>query len=283
MKIGIVGFGEVGSTLATDFAAAGAQVAAFDVAAAAQARAGAIAVASAMAAARDAELVFMCVTAGSVLEAMRSLEGGLAHGPFVVDVSSVAPAKKIEAGRIVESEGGRYVEAAVMASIGPKRLATPMLLGGLYAEAFIAMMAPFTMDLTAFSEEVGRASSVAMCRSVMVDGIEALVTESMLAARHFGIEAEVLKTLGDTLPHPDWAGLARYVMSRTLAHGRRRAEEMREVSATMAEAGVEPVLSRAIAERQGWAGRRGAEMGEARSLRDLGALLDTVSATGRTR
>ena len=168
-----------------------------------------------------------------------------------------------------------------MASVPPKRLRTPILLGGPHGAAFERVAARFDMDLTVFSTEIGRASSVKMCRSVMIKGLEALTTECMLAARHYGVEEDVLRTMGDTLPHPDWPGLARYVISRALIHGKRRAEEMREVARTVEDAGLEPLLSRAIAERQDWAWRRGVEMGPARNAPDLGVILDALGATFR--
>ena len=281
IKVAIIGFGEVGGILAADLAKSGATVAAFDVAPEAQnrARAAGIAAESPAEACREASMVFVCVTAGSVPDAMGSLNGALGHAPFVVDVNSVSPATKQEAGCTVEAAGGRYVEAAVMASVPPKRIATPILLGGAHADVFKAAAEPFGMNLTVFSPEVGRASSVKMCRSVMIKGLEALTTECMLAARHYGVERDVLRTMGDTLPHPDWPGLARYVISRALIHGKRRSEEMREVACTVADAGVEPLLSRAIAERQDWAWRRGHEMGDARNAPDLETLLDALTAT----
>lgn len=282
-RFGIIGFGEVGSIFARDLAALGATVAAFDAASTAQARATAAGVAAAGPhdAAHGAAVLFVCVTAGSALEAARSLAGGLGHAPFVVDVNSVSPATKAEAARLIEAAGGRYVEAAVMTSVPPKGLRSPMLLGGPHAGDFTRDMAPYGMDLTDYSPEIGRASSVKMCRSVMIKGLEALTTECMLAARHYGVEAEVLRTLGDTLPHPDWPGLARYVISRALIHGKRRAEEMREVARTVGDAGVEPLLSRAIAERQDWAWRQGAAMGEARDLPGLESLLDALAMASR--
>jgi 3-hydroxyisobutyrate dehydrogenase-like beta-hydroxyacid dehydrogenase len=281
MDVGIIGFGEVGGIFAAELRARGAAVAAFDVAPAAQQRArdAGIAAASAAEACHGAAAVFVCVTAGSVLDAMRALDGALGHAPYVVDVNSVSPATKVAAGEIATRAGGRYVEAAVMASVPPKRLATPILLGGPHAEAFRRDAAGLGMDLTVYSPEIGRASSVKMCRSVMIKGLEALTTECMLAARHYGVEADVLRTMGDTLPHKDWPGLARYVVSRALIHGKRRAEEMREVARTVEDAGVEPLLSRAIAERQDWAWRRGVEMGAGRDATELTALLDALAAT----
>lgn len=282
--IGIVGFGEAGSIFARDLLATGrvSRITAFDVQAAARDRASAAGVTAATSApdAASAELVFVSVTAGSALDAVRSLAGGLGHAPLVVDVNSVSPATKQEAARIVEAMGGRYVEAAVMASVPPKGIATPMLLGGPHREALIEAGRPLGMALTAYSPDIGVASSVKMCRSVMIKGLEALTTECLLAARHYGVEQAVLASLGDTLPHDDWPGLARYVISRALLHGRRRAEEMREVARTVADAGLEPLLSSAIAERQDWAAAQGRAMGtDSIAEGDLASLLDRITAT----
>src|SRR4029077_14070007 len=79
---------------------------------------------------------------------------------------------------------------------------------------------------------------------------EALITESMLTARRLGVEDDVLASLGETMPVPDWEVFARYMISRSLQHGRRRAEEMREVARTVSEAHVDPLMSSSIAERQ---------------------------------
>ncbi|MGY2046748.1 prephenate dehydrogenase/arogenate dehydrogenase family protein [Methylobacterium sp. JK268] len=284
----IVGFGEVGSRFARDLRAAAptSRITAFDIDPAAQAHAAAtVAVgADAAEAVREADIVFVAVTAGAALSAAAALAGGLGHGPLVVDVNSVAPSTKREAARLVAAAGGRYVEAAVMTSVPPHGLGAPMLLGGPHAPDFAAAMAPFAMRLTVFSDEIGRASSVKMCRSVMVKGLEALASECLLAARRYGVEREVLASLADTLPHEDWPGLAHYLIGRTLLHGRRRAEEMREVARTVGDAGIAPLMSGAIAERQDWAGALGRHVDRAAlSAGTLDALLDGVTGAAAAR
>jgi hypothetical protein len=67
------------------------------------------------------------------------------------------------------------------------------------------------------------------------------------------------------------------MISRSMIHGRRRAEEMREVARTVAEAGLEPHMSAASAQRQDWA----AEFPEAASLDELESMLDAVLARVR--
>lgn len=222
------------------------------------------------------------MTAGSAIAAARCAADGLAHAPLFVNVNSVSPGTKREAARVIGAAGGRYVEAAVMTSVPPHGIRSPMLLGGSHAEVFLPVAETLGMRVKVFSSELGGASAVKMCRSIMVKGMEALVTECMLTSRCYGVEEHVLGSLADTLPHSDWPGLARYMMGRALVHGRRRAEEVREVVRTIEEAGLTPMQSPATAARQDWAADRGLALSDEILRRgDLTALVDAVLACAR--
>ena len=271
----LLGFGEVGQILAEDLPSY--HLTAWDVLfadlASGPSRAlsghGVPAGASAGEAAAEADLVISAVTAAQDLDAAKSVAGGLRKGAFFLDFNSASPEMKKRSAEIVNGAGGRYVEAAVMAPIGPKRIATPMLLGGPHAEAFLPLGAEIGFSgMSFFSADYGKASAAKMCRSVMVKGIEALLTESLISARHYGVEQTVLDSLSDLFPVGDWPKLARYMISRALEHGTRRAEEMREVAQTISDAGLTPLLSSATAERQDWAAARKRAL-EAESLPDM--------------
>jgi hypothetical protein len=109
--------------------------------------------------------------------------------------------------------------------------------------------------------------------------MEALLTEAMLTARHFGVEEQVIASLQNLLPRPDWPQHAGYMIARSIAHGTRRAEEMREVALTVREAGIEPLMSTACADRQAWA----AQFTNALGHDGLPALLDAISSDLRER
>jgi 3-hydroxyisobutyrate dehydrogenase-like beta-hydroxyacid dehydrogenase len=281
-RIALIGFGEVGQTLGTDLLAAGASVAAFDIlfekpGSAPSLALSKIAVRSAKSAAdavKDAELIIAAVTAASDLDAAKSVAPHLPRGAFYLDVNSVSPGMKRDCAGIIEAAGGRYVEAAVMTPIGPKRIASSMLLGGAHADAFVEGAAPLGFDRAkAFSPIIGQASATKMCRSVIIKGLEALLSESLLTARHYGIDKHVLDSLSDLLPVGDWEKLARYFISRTVEHGARRAEEMRESAKTVAEAGIAPLMALATAEREDWAAAHRYALAHAG---DLGAMLDAI-------
>lgn len=283
-RICMLGFGEVGQTLAADFKAAGVtQLSAFDVlftdpesaCSRAAVKAGVRVANTAGDAVADVDLIVSAVTAAQDVAAARSVVDAIGSGTYFLDVNSVSPSVKVQASALIDAAGGRYIEAVIMSPISPKRAASPILLGGNHAAAFLPLgqRLGFT-GAEVFSEQIGRASAAKMCRSVMIKGMEALLTESLLAARHYGVQGTVLDSLRNLFPAADWNSLARYMISRSLLHGRRRAEEMREVAQTVAEAGIQPHMSAACAQRQDWA----AGFRESASIEELDAMLDAVLA-----
>ncbi len=170
-----------------------------------------------------------------------------------LDINSVSPEKKRAIAAAIGDSGASFVEAAVMAPLPPQRLKVPMLLGGTIAGEAAQLLQSIGLNATAASERVGVASAIKMCRSIVIKGLEALAVESLFAARRYGAEEEVLKSLAATFPEMGWhTDLPDYLVSRVAQHGRRRAAEMREVAETLTDASFTPLMALATAERQDW-------------------------------
>ena len=93
-----------------------------------------------------------------------------------------------------------------------------MLLGGKAAADLAPRMKAIGMNATAVSDRIGVASAIKMCRSVVVKGLEALVTESLIAARRYGAEEPMLASLAATFPQMKWCDeLPEYLISRVAA------------------------------------------------------------------
>jgi len=88
-------------------------------------------------------------------------------------------------GALIDGAGGRFVESAVMTSVPPYGIKVPMLLGGTRAAELRDLARPLGFAMEVAATEVGVASAIKMCRSVMIKGLEALVTESFTAARAY--------------------------------------------------------------------------------------------------
>ena len=280
----LIGYGEVGQTLARDLLARGVGVATFDTlfadSGSAPSRAAELTavrrgndLADALA---GCGIVVSAVTASDCLAVAREVAPLLAAGTFYLDLNSVSPATKIAADRAISAGRGRYVEAAVMSPILPAGIRSPMLTGGPHAAAFEPLARRLGFERLSFcAPTVGRASATKMCRSVIIKGVESLLTESLVAARRYGVEQAVLDSLGGLLPAKDWPALSAYMIRRSLEHGRRRAAEMREVAVTVRAAGIEPWMSEATSARQDWA----AERGEQPYPEEIIPLLDAFLAT----
>ena len=272
LRIGLVGYGEVGRILGKELAERGvAFVGAWDLllrdaatAASLLAHAHAARVkpaASLAALLAEVEVVISAVTASQAVAVVREALPALRPGTWFVDLNSASPGAKVTMSELVDDAGGRFVESAVMTSVPPYGIRVPMLLGGRDAGELRDLLAPLGFAMEVAADRVGIASAIKMCRSVMIKGLESLVTESFTSARAYGVEDRVIASLHETFPTLDWEQLGSYLMSRSALHGKRRAEEMREVAVTLRDAGLDPWMPSATAERQEWMGRQKVALG----------------------
>jgi 3-hydroxyisobutyrate dehydrogenase-like beta-hydroxyacid dehydrogenase len=259
-NVAVIGFGEAGSILGGDLVRAGCRVSMHDILLDAPASRGAMlekaqalevrpcdTLAEAVA---GADLVISAVTASAAGVVAAAAALLLRPGQIFLDINSVAPSTKRAEAQAVDASGADYVEAAVMAAVPPLRLKVPMLLGGARAAQLAPALAALGLKVTPIATDIGVASAVKMCRSILIKGLEALTVESLMAARRLGAEAEVLASLAGTFPSMGWQdSLPDYLVSRVAEHGRRRAAEMREVAVTLEEVGIEPTMALAAAAR----------------------------------
>ncbi|MFM1814758.1 MAG: hypothetical protein RLZ98_1453 [Pseudomonadota bacterium] len=196
-----------------------------------------------------AGIVFSFVVGSQAVAAARTAAPSLKPGQLYIDCNSVSPGTKKAVGEALEGTGCHYVEAAVMAPVPPYRHEVPILLAGPEARAVAERLNAIGMRCEEAGSEIGQASLNKMLRSIMIKGIEALLFESMAVAQKYGIEERILDSVAETLPGLDWRQLTTYDLGRIAIHGVRRASEMKESAATVAECGFDPIMAEAISRR----------------------------------
>jgi len=272
-RLCFIGFGEAGQAIASGLREAGVeQIAAWDIlfpkgdgAALKQAGAkiGARLAGSAADAVANSDIIVAAVTAGSSIDAARSVAPHISGNPYYLDVNSVSPGRKREAAKALEG-AARYVDVAILAPIHPRRHRTPLLLAGPHAAAVMPLLVDeLDMRGAIASDQVGAAAALKMIRSVMIKGIEALTAECFIAAQRAGIAQEVAASLHNNYPTLDWDKVIDYNLERMASHGIRRAEEMEQVAATLTELGIAPLMTQATVARQ----REMGELGKQESIR----------------
>ncbi|HKY80706.1 MAG TPA: DUF1932 domain-containing protein [Sphingobium sp.] len=259
-QVGLIGFGEAGSTFASE-GDWGAAAHVFDIKSdgadtrAALLDAYAAAEISPAYALGDAlqgmGLILSLVTADQALAVAEAGAACIKPGALYCDLNSVAPQTKQAAARAIEAAGAHYVDVAVMAPVDPARLNVPLLVSGERAEVAVAALSRLGFaNMRIVGADVGRASAIKMIRSVMVKGMEALTAECILAADAAGVRAEVLASLDASEKAKSWGERADYVLDRMLVHGLRRAAEMEEVVKTLEGLGAGADLTRGTVTRQ---------------------------------
>ena len=258
MIIALIGFGEAGLAIANSLGRSdGARSAlrAFDIklvdddtaiAAAMAARienAGVTVCTSPAETVAGADIVISVVTADQAATAAGLSARHLPQGALYLDMNSCAPTTKQIASNSIELAGGVYVDVAVMAPIEARGHETPMLAAAPDPEAVAARLATAGLRPRFVGDEVGRASTIKMLRSIMVKGIEALTAECFRAAVKAGVADEVANSLDASQTDMGWAEHAAYNMERMTAHGIRRSAEMREVAKTLRALEIPPAMT----------------------------------------
>ena len=221
-----------------------------------------------------ARAVFSLVTADQAIDAAMSVSRCLDGGPWYFDCNSCSPSAKLQAEAVIGSGGGRYVDVAVMSPVQKSLHRTPLLISGPEATEAALFLGSLDMSATVIGDQVGRASTAKLARSVFVKGREAILIECLLAARKAGVEGPVLSSLSETFPEVDWRGVAGRLVGRMQLHGQRRGKEMVAAAELVRELGLPGKMSAGAAD---WQHRIG-KLDVASSESDLEGSLDQVLA-----
>lgn len=209
-----------------------------------------------------AAVVFSVVTADQAYEAANAAAEYVGGGSLYFDCNSCAPGTKRRSSALIVGAGGCYVDVAVMAPVHPKLHKTPLLICGAHCEEAMTAFNCLQMEAKVMEGDIGGASSVKMIRSVMMKGLEALFAECVLAGRKAGVDGRVLASLEVTYPGFNFEERASYMFERMTEHGKRRAEEMKEVALTIEELGLSSDMARATVQWQERIGNLGMAAGE---------------------
>jgi 3-hydroxyisobutyrate dehydrogenase-like beta-hydroxyacid dehydrogenase len=205
MKIGFIGLGRMGYHMARNLAAAGHEVAAYDVLPEAVARVaetprirGGTSVADV---ARDADVVCSSLPSPQSVEEIALDEGGLAdsmrEGAIYIDLSTNAPAVVRKLSPILAEKGIKMLDAPVAGGTGGAEKATlSIMVGG--DEAVYNEMQPVLSALgnkLFYCGDIGAGSVVKLCNNIAAQGYNMVLGEVLTMGVKAGVELKTLATV----------------------------------------------------------------------------------------
>jgi 3-hydroxyisobutyrate dehydrogenase-like beta-hydroxyacid dehydrogenase len=252
LSIGFVGFGEVAARLAAALQSGGATVAAYDVLLERtggleklkeRSREMPVAFVALDELAARSPIVLSTVTTDVALDAAKGCAPHLSRAHVFVDLNATSPAVKRMIADALAPSGAAFVEGAILGAIGVTGAQTRVLLCGERGSDVAEALNRLGLNFAFYGPEIGRASTFKMLRSVFSKGMEALLLESLLAARRAGVEEDVWREIVETLDERSFAEVgANWMRTHGSAHARRY-HEMVQVEMLLRELGLEPLLT----------------------------------------
>ena len=193
----------------------------------------------------SAEVVLSVTPPGQALAAAQTIaniarESGAK--PLVADLNAISPATMAEVHMILAGARLPVVDGSIS---GPPPTARPgarLYLSGVKAADVAGLGWGDLVKPVVLGTGIGSASALKMCTASVYKGLNGLITQAMRAAGRHGVLDQVLADLAENgLDHS--AGVA---VAATKAH--RYVDEMGEIAATQAGAGLTPALFAAFAE-----------------------------------
>jgi 3-hydroxyisobutyrate dehydrogenase-like beta-hydroxyacid dehydrogenase len=260
--LGLVGYGEIGSTIGKGLREAGlTSVYSYDRGAAngpyadlirsRADHAGVILVASQKDLAAAAQVIISFTPGSSSIESAEAFATVLEPHHVFVDFASATPKVKLSVADRLVATRANIADGSILGNPA-NGLAMPMLASGPAASAVAQALVPWGMKIEVAGERLGVASGIKILRSVLFKGLEALLDEMILAARAYEMDEVVLQSAFKTLERTSWPEIVRTVVPSVAIHARRRAEELEMAAEAVEEAGIEPLMSRAGAARLRW-------------------------------
>lgn len=258
LAVGLVGYGEVGSTFARGWREhrPDLSISAYDVAwnPARQAQALELGV-HISPTLRDLVSQNNLVICAVVPQA--ACNAASAAGPFLtpqhlyVDATSVGPAKTREIAELVGTTSGQFAKLALMGAVAAFGYTVPMVTSGTGAHSLVRALGGLGMNINALNDDPAAAATLKLCRSLFQKSIVSLALEALQVAKKNGVEKEVVASLAETWNAEGFdVALNRLICSST-THARRRSAELDEALEAFSEMGVD--LPVAQASRRGFA------------------------------
>lgn len=263
IRLGLVGFGEVGSTLGKGFRDEGLiEIAAYDKYAFdgpfseliqnRASQAGVPLVRSPEELARRSTLIIGVTPGKASIESAQAFASHLTPAHVFVDFASATPKVKQAVGAALKGSGAQIADASIMGTPHTDGHRLPILTSGPAAKVFLDAMSPWGLKIEHVTGELGAASGIKILRSVIAKGLEALLVECMLGASRYGIDQAVLASFDKFMATRSFEGMANFLITTGSIHAERRSQEARMSADALEEVGVEPIMTRATVERLAW-------------------------------
>lgn len=250
-RIGFIGFGEAATAFAGAMVAKGADVGAYDLRIKdancddikRRAESKGVALEGLAELFSGRQVIISTVTTDVAYDVAVQCVPYLKPNNIYVDMNSTSPKIKESIAEVIGRTGAKFIEGAILGAIGATGAATKVLLGGKDSQSTAQLLNGYGLNTVKFSDEIGKASTFKMVRSVFSKGAEALLIEMLVVGRKAGIEKQLWDDIMGFMEAKPFSKIASNWLETHATACERRYFEMKQVCQTLEEIGANPVMS----------------------------------------
>ena len=163
-----------------------------------------------------------------------------------LDANAISPARARKIGRIIQDDGGTFIDGGIIGGPAWQPKSTWLYLSGEKAETITSLFSNGPLETKVIGNEIGKASALKMCYAAYSKGTTAMLSAILAAAESNGVRDELYQQW-----EMDETGFSEQINRRTkrvTAKAWRFEGEMHEIAETFAEAGLPNGFHEAAAE-----------------------------------
>ena len=260
LKIGFVGFGEVGFRYGDGLHQAGIQeIYAYDIDQNSELygelihtrakEAGVTLVDNYEQLCEKCTIIFSAVTGAAEMYVVKGVLPFVGKEHILIDMTATKMDLKEEEAAILHEKGCGCIDAQIVSPVPENGYKATLFVSGDRVQELADALNPYGMDIRVISDRCGDAAKMKMLRSVYTKGTIALLLEMLYSAKKVGSVEALIDNIAETMDaRPFRDTLNRYVCEDAL-HAKRRIHEMEDVCDVLRSIGIDPIMSEATKSR----------------------------------
>lgn len=259
MTLAFIGLGEVGSNVTIGLAQKGVSVKGYDIKFETEGRegfkkceeAGVVLVNSPKELIEGSDIIIAVTSCSKAMETAAMYKPFLKKEQVYCEFNSTVPEAVFEVEKYI-GDACTFIDGCVLVSANIHKEKSPCCSSGPAAEEVTKILNELGMNIRYMGDKIGQASAFKVIRSIFTKNLEATLIETMTCARYYGVEDDIFDSITTFLSDAPLDVTLPMMIKTNAVHAFRRGQEIEEIAAMQAEAGLENTMSLAATKKMFW-------------------------------
>lgn len=189
------------------------------------------------------DMVFSLVNSSASIHVAQEFSKELNRNVIFIDLTTSTPQDKNMSETYLVEKNGKYIDGAIMGTVATEKNKVPLLLSGNHASLAEQSLAQLGFNCQVVELPNGASASIKLLRSIFMKGLEALLLETAVTAKNYGVYNEVLESVAKTLNNNEFKTFGNALIKTHMIHKTRRYKEVQDSLKLIKDAHLESFVT----------------------------------------